>query len=61
MTQVTGTSPIQLLQPLLPDGPNFRPNNSKEAPKNSLWREKIGGRKMAEFGKKRLENIFIVI
>jgi hypothetical protein len=42
--------------------PNFRPNNSKEAPKNYLWPEKIGGRKMAEFGKKiaekRPKNIF---
>jgi hypothetical protein len=31
---------------------NFRPNNSKEAPKNCPWAEKIGGLKMAEFGKK---------
>jgi hypothetical protein len=23
--------------------PNFRPNNSKEAPKNCQWPEKIGG------------------
>jgi hypothetical protein len=32
--------------------PNFRPNNSKEAPKNCPWPEKIGGRKMEDFGKK---------
>jgi hypothetical protein len=32
--------------------PNIRPNNSKEAAKNCPWPEKIGGRKMAEFGKK---------
>jgi hypothetical protein len=44
--------------------PNFRPNNSKEAPKNCPWLEKIGGWKMAEYGKKwqkRLENIFTII
>jgi hypothetical protein len=32
--------------------PNFRPNNSKQAPKICPWPEKIGGRKMAEFDKK---------
>jgi hypothetical protein len=31
--------------------PNFQPNNSKEAQKNSPWPEKIVGRKIAEFGK----------
>jgi hypothetical protein len=32
--------------------PNFRPNNSKEAPKKCPWPEKIGGRKIAEFRQK---------
>jgi hypothetical protein len=31
--------------------PNFRPNNSKEAPKNYLWPEKIGGRKWQNLAK----------
>jgi hypothetical protein len=30
----------------------FWPNNSKEAPKNCPWPEKIGGRKIAEFRQK---------
>jgi hypothetical protein len=38
---------------LLPDGRIYEKNNSKEAPKNCQWPEKIGGRKMAEFDKKR--------
>jgi hypothetical protein len=44
--------------------PNFRPNKSKEAAKNCPWPEKIGGRKMAEFGKKwqkRGRKIFLQI
>jgi hypothetical protein len=32
--------------------PNFRPNNSKEAPKKYPWPEKNGGRKNAEFRQK---------
>jgi hypothetical protein len=42
--------------------PKFRPNNSKKAPNYYLWPEKIGGREIAEFGKKvakkRPKNIF---
>jgi hypothetical protein len=38
-----------------------RPNNSKEAPKKCQLPEKIEGRKKAEFGKKRPENIFTII
>jgi hypothetical protein len=44
--------------------PNFRPNNSKQALKNCPWPEKIGGRKIAEFGKKwqkRGRKIFLQI
>jgi hypothetical protein len=41
--------------------PNFRLNNSKEALKNCPWPEKIGGRKMAKFGKKWQKNIFTII
>jgi hypothetical protein len=32
--------------------PNFRPNNSKEAPKKYPWPKKIGGCKIAEFRQK---------
>jgi hypothetical protein len=41
---------------------NFRPKTSKEAPKNCAWPVKIGGRKIAEFGKKwqkRGQKIFL--
>jgi hypothetical protein len=31
---------------------NFRPNISKEAPKNCLWPEKVGGSKMTKLSKK---------
>jgi hypothetical protein len=44
--------------------PNFRQNNPKEAPKNCPLPEKIGGRKIAEFGKKwqkRGRKIFLQI
>jgi hypothetical protein len=40
--------------------PNFRPNNSKQAPTNIYWPGKIGGRKMADFvqvAEKRPKNI----
>jgi hypothetical protein len=36
---------------LVPDGRIFG-QITQEAPKNYLWPEKIGGRKMEEFGKK---------
>jgi hypothetical protein len=39
------------LTPLLPDGRIFG-KITQEAPKNCPWPGKIGGRKMAEFGKK---------
>jgi hypothetical protein len=49
----------------LPDGRIFGQITQKEAPKKFLWPEKIGGRKMAKFGKKwqrkRPKNIFMII
>jgi hypothetical protein len=41
--------------------PNFRPNNSKEAPKNCQWPEKLEAVKwqnLAKVAEKRPENVF---